>query len=236
MARTPRRLARGTNAEIAVYAGPSGEAIVSTTDHRLVVQNGVAGGVPHALVSEVDAARVGPGAVIGFARNTAPTGWLKANMAAVDRSIYADLDTAIYCGDANNATAEWGYRCTNPANPTGTRSTTGGYIVVPEGRSEFVRGWDDGRGIDTGRSLWSMQAQALQSHTHSYTDPGHSHTLIGEPGSGLNGSIAVDGATLGPIGDGNQNTNSSVTGITINSTGGTETRPRNLTLLMCVKY
>ncbi|MRT40115.1 phage tail protein [Enterobacteriaceae bacterium RIT702] len=33
-------------------------------------------------------------------------------------------------------------------------------------RGEFIRGWDDGRGVDTGRAILSSQADALQNHGH----------------------------------------------------------------------
>lgn len=33
-------------------------------------------------------------------------------------------------------------------------------------RGEFIRGWDDGRGADSGRALMSSQADALQNHGH----------------------------------------------------------------------
>ncbi|SEG64814.1 hypothetical protein [Bosea lathyri] len=55
MARTPRRFARGTTAEVAAYTGLSGEPIWNTQTGRLHMQNGAtAGGVPHALKSEID--------------------------------------------------------------------------------------------------------------------------------------------------------------------------------------
>ena len=86
------------------------------------------------------------GAVLYFAGRTAPAGWLKANGAAVSRTAYAALFAAIGttygAGDG--------------------RST----FNLPDLRGEFLRGWDDGRGVDTGRALGSAQAHALQSHQH----------------------------------------------------------------------
>ena len=86
------------------------------------------------------------GAVLYFAGRTAPAGWLKANGAAVSRTAYAALFAAIGttygAGDG--------------------RST----FNLPDLRGEFLRGWDDGRGVDTGRVLGSAQAHALQSHQH----------------------------------------------------------------------
>lgn len=55
MAREPRRLARGTNAQVAGYTGPSGEPIVNTDTWRLHVQDAAtAGGKPLALLTDLD--------------------------------------------------------------------------------------------------------------------------------------------------------------------------------------
>lgn len=86
------------------------------------------------------------GAVLYFSGRTAPAGWLKANGAAVSRTAYAALFAAIGttygAGDG--------------------RST----FNLPDLRAEFIRGWDDGRGVDVGRVFGSAQAHALQSHQH----------------------------------------------------------------------
>ncbi|MCZ8098843.1 MAG: phage tail protein [Burkholderiales bacterium] len=171
-----------------------------------------------------------PAALGIFFRATAPQGWLKANGAVVSRVTYADLDTAIYCGDGNNATAEWGYR----TNSTDTlRSTTGTHVKLPDARGEFIRGWDDGRGVDAGRNIFLSQAQAIQSHTHGVNDPTHSHTYVG-------GGNAAGTGTAGAAGQSANayllSTLAATTGISIQSTGGPETRPRNLSPLICVKY
>jgi len=99
------------------------------------------------------------GLVASFARSAAPTGWLKANGAAVSRTAYADLFAAI----GTTYGAGDGFNTFN----------------LPDLRGEFIRGWDDGRGVDGGRALGSSQAGAVQSHTHTATaaDAGsHAHT------------------------------------------------------------
>lgn len=179
------------------------------------------------------------GAILPFKRTTAPTGWLKANGASgVSRAAYPNLDTAIYCGDANNATALDCYRYTDPANPTGTRSITGPYIMIPDERGEFPRYLDDGRGVDTGRTLYSAQAAAFASHNHGVNDPGHVHgvrvdTSIGT--SAFNSGALVTGVSQFGLASPTA-IMSATTGITIVSTGGTETRPRNKPGLACIKY
>lgn len=135
------------------------------------------------------------GEVCFFARGTAPTGFLKANGSAVSRSTYAALFAAI--GTLYGA---------------GDGSTT---FNLPDLRGEFIRGFDDGRGIDTGRAMGSAQADELKSHTHPYN--GSVYYYAAHPyGSGYD-YIAGTGSTTG-------------------TTGGTETRPRNIALLACIKY
>ena len=159
------------------------------------------------------------GTVIWTARGTAPTGYLKANGAAISRTTYAALFSAI-----------------STTYGAGDGSTT---FNLPDLRGEFVRGWDDGRGIDGGRSFGSAQAQNYQSHNHTATstvaDPGHTHTA-----NFNQGSIIASGGAFGwkDSGTGDR-INTAFTGITvstsINNSGGTETRPRNIALLACIK-
>lgn len=89
-----------------------------------------------------------------------PKGWLKCNGEVVSRTQYAALFAAI------------GTRF-----GTGNGSTT---FALPDLRGEFVRGWDDGRGIDAGRVLGSTQAGQNASHIHTATAANggaHTHTL-----------------------------------------------------------
>jgi microcystin-dependent protein len=78
-----------------------------------------------------------PGTVQFYAANTAPAGWVKANGAALSRTTYAALFAAI--GTTFGA---------------GDGSTT---FNLPDMRGEFPRGWDDGRGVDTGRAIGTAQ-------------------------------------------------------------------------------
>ncbi|HDJ9686742.1 phage tail protein [Escherichia sp. MOD1-EC5350] len=71
---------------------------------------------------------------------TPPTGWLKCNGAAFDKVKYPKL-AKVY--------------------------TTG---KLPDLRGEFIRGWDDGRGVDSGRTLLSAQSDTLQNITGSFLD------------------------------------------------------------------
>lgn len=140
------------------------------------------------------------GLVATFARSTAPTGWLKANGAAVSRTAYADLYAAI-----------------------GTRFGAGDGINtfnLPDLRGEFIRGWDDGRGVDSGRALGSAQGQLIESHDHGMDPYKQVNANILQPVTG--------GAELSSVGVGGT--------VRTKATGGSETRPRNVALLYCIKF
>ncbi|NBW10482.1 MAG: hypothetical protein EBR82_20880 [Caulobacteraceae bacterium] len=79
---------------------------------------------------------------------------------------------------------------------------------IPDMRGEFPRGWDHGRGVDPGRAFGSAQGFMVEAHTHDI--PSRS-----DPNSG-NGFVEDS--------DGTGTVRSAVTG----STGGSETRPRNI--------
>ena len=139
-----------------------------------------------------------PGTVIWTARTTAPTGYIKANGAAISRTTYPALFAAI-----------------GTAYGSGDGSTT---FNVPDLRGEFVRGWDDGRGIDSGRAFGSTQADSLRSHSHELS--------AGTASDNLAGGTPVK--TINYL-------STSVSPFATNSTGSTETRPRNIALLGCIK-
>jgi len=135
------------------------------------------------------------GAVMAFARNSAPTGWLKANGAAVSRTTYAALFASI--GTTFGA---------------GNGTTT---FNLPDLRGEFVRGWADDRSVDTGRVFGSAQSEEFKAHTHAIT--------IADNGSASSGTTSVSSSSI------------SNNSLESTSAGGTETRPRNVALLYCIK-
>ncbi|ECI4467293.1 phage tail protein [Salmonella enterica subsp. enterica] len=67
---------------------------------------------------------------------TAPAGWLKCNGAAFTAAQYPKLAQA-YPG-----------------------------LKLPDLRGEFIRGWDDGRGVDSARTILSQQGYATEDHAH----------------------------------------------------------------------
>lgn len=139
------------------------------------------------------------GSVILTFRSSAPDGYLKANGAAVSRTAYAGLFAAI-----------------GTMFGIGDGSTT---FNLPDVRGEFPRFWDDGRGVDSGRSLGGWQAQELQSHSHQVYGIDNS----ANPGA-QNGEVA------------NLYSTPTIYSVTTAASGGSETRPRNVALLACIKY
>lgn len=123
--------------------------------------------------------------------STLPPGFLRANGAAVNRVTYAALYAAI--GTFYGA---------------GDGSTT---FALPDMRGEFIRGWDDGRGVDPGRAPGTWQADDFKSHTHTQAGPFGARFLQDSGGYG---------------------SNPQQTG----ATGGSETRPRNLAFIALIKY
>jgi phage-related tail fiber protein len=143
---------------------------------------------------------VPPGTLIFHCANSAPSGFLKANGASLSTTTYAALFSAI------------GY----------TFGGSGGSFSVPDLRGEFARGWDDGRGVDSGRAFGSAQTSQNLSHTHGVSPSGSDNNCSGGSGAGrgwgANGGYS--GQTILPT----------------DSSGGTEARPRNIALLACIKY
>ena len=169
------------------------------------------------------------GTVHLFATTTAPSGYLECDGSAVSRTTYADLFTVIG--------TTWG---------AGNGSST---FNVPDLRGEFVRGWDDGRGVDSGRNFASSQTDQNKQHNHGVTDNGHNHSIndpghihqieysnshsgdgvIEESGVGLSGTEPTLSATTGIT------INNATTGISINNDGGSEARPRNIAMMYVIK-
>ncbi|WP_338606855.1 phage tail protein [Pelagibacterium nitratireducens] len=184
------------------------------------------------------------GTITFFAGSTPPDGWLKANGATVSRSAYSDLFSRI--GTTFGA---------------GNGSTT---FQIPDLRGEFIRGWDDGRGIDGGRGLGSSQSDQNKSHEHTgsaESGGAHSHTgststdshnhTVPAAASDINGQgqgRVYTTATTGNAWNRSTTSDSHSHSLSINSggahthvlsidsSGGNEARPRNIALLACIKY
>ncbi|HEY6034730.1 MAG TPA: phage tail protein, partial [Kofleriaceae bacterium] len=103
------------------------------------------------------------GQIASFPANVAPTGWVKANGAALSRTTYAALWS--YAQASGNLAASEGAKDKGQFGP-GDGSTT---FSIPDMRGYFARSWDDGAGVDSGRAIGTSQADAFASHTHTIT-------------------------------------------------------------------
>ena len=155
------------------------------------------------------------GSVFSFATSTVPTGYLECNGAAVSRSTYASLFSAI--------STTWG---------VGDGSST---FNLPDLRGQFVRGWDNSAGVDSGRSFASSQSDQNKSHNHSINDSGHNHTA-GNWGGSFGGSSGVTVFRSDQSGTNSSIIQSATTGISIQNDGGTEVRVKNYALMYVIKF
>ncbi len=157
---------------------------------------------------------------------TPPTGWLKCNGAAFSAEEYPELAKAY------------------PTNK------------LPDLRGEFIRGWDDGRGVDAGRALLSLQDDSFEAHRHeSFFYAGISRNEIPLKNlpssdemltlSSTTNALSPDGidATNSLIGnddyncliEGNKNNKRTATGLSTSIVGAAETRPRNISFNYIVR-
>lgn len=97
-----------------------------------------------------------------------------------------------------------------------------GNFRLPESRGEFLRGWDHGRGTDVGRGIGSWQADDNKAHAHTYTRI----PVFGNTGGANAAGIVADNGTQ---------TGSSNFASYMNTSGGSEARPRNLAVMWCIK-
>ncbi|HGJ8967688.1 phage tail-collar fiber domain-containing protein [Pseudomonas aeruginosa] len=187
------------------------------------------------------------GAVMAFAMIGPPAGYLKANGAAISRTTYAALFAVLgtYYG-------------------AGDGSTT---FNLPDYRGEFLRGLDDGRGVDPGRVLGTNQASQNLSHVHGASTAAagnHTHSVSGTAAAAgahshsipsVNATALVSGPRLSTLIGSNTAHATDVAGahthsvsgtaaaagshshaVTIAANGGSEARPRNVSVLICIKY
>lgn len=143
------------------------------------------------------------GSFMWHTASTVPTNYLEANGAAISRSTYAALFAVI-----------------GTTYGSGDGSTT---FNVPDVRGYFVRGYDNGRGVDSGRAFGSNQANAIQSHTHNMWQAMSRDSAQGDPNATSAGTFS------GGAGQFFAHPNT-------DSTGSTETRPVNIAFLPCIRY
>lgn len=157
------------------------------------------------------------GAVTAFAANAAPNGWLECDGSAVSRSTYSSLfsviGTSFGLGDGTNT------------------------FNLPDLRGEFIRGWDNGRGVDSGRSFGSAQLDQMQRITGEFSAHGVAKGgRLGSDGAFSNGG---SGGRNGASGDGGNRAisfnSANSPNARVSSTTDGETRPRNVALMYIIK-
>jgi len=148
------------------------------------------------------------GSVIIMPTSTVPTGYLECDGSVISRTTYSALFTIL-----------------GSTYGSGDGSTT---FNIPDLRGEFIRGWDNGRGQDSGRSIGTSQSDAFQGHYHSYRY--YNQFLAG-------GGSKTDDMPQSP----NSTSNNRVTTPISDGSNGTprtanETRPKNIAMMYCIKY
>ena len=152
------------------------------------------------------------GSIVYFAASAAPVGWFECNGAVLDKTIYVDLFNVI------------GY----------SFGGSGNQFLLPDLRGEFLRGWDNGRGVDSGRAFGNAQTDAMRR-------------LVGEApmyaiGGYGNGSGVFSQLPQNALGNGTSAPQYPNYGVRFDSQAAlpnntaSEFRPRNVAFLPCIKY
>tara|TARA_Y100000004_G_scaffold173880_1_gene212133 strand:- start:278 stop:1381 length:1104 start_codon:yes stop_codon:yes gene_type:complete len=193
----------------------------SDGDANDVLQSDGSGNLSFAALPQA----VPTGSVHMMATTTAPSGYLECDGTAVSRTTYADLFSTIG--------TTWGQ---------GDGSST---FNVPDLRGEFVRGWDNGKGTDSGRSFASSQTDQNAEHNHTatttITDPGHKHTTsvdnkkLFPAGGGTTISYGGAGSYPATVFTMDNNTTGITAATTTANQGGNEARPRNIAMMYVIK-
>ncbi|MEN5094518.1 phage tail protein [Pseudomonas protegens] len=160
-----------------------------------------------ALLKNMSALPVG--AMVPFPKGTVPAGFLEVDGSVQSAATYPDL--AAYLGPTFN-----------------TGSEGAGNFRLPESRGEFLRGWDHGRGADSGRVLGSLQLDALQNIVGVILTDGvngnPTGAFLSEPGIPQAAAPTIPGNSSKLTFDASRVVRTAV-----------ETRPRNLAVMWCIK-
>ena len=150
-----------------------------------------------------------PGDVKISAASTVQAGWLECDGSVKVRATYAALFTAI-------------------STIYNTGGEAGTDFRLPDLRGEFVRGLDNGRGVDAGRGIGTAQADEFKAHNHIF----HGDDYINTTFPSAWPLLTSDG-----VGGPNDNSGGGTYRTQADSAtpGGTETRPRNVAMMYCIK-
>ena len=166
-----------------------------------------------------------PGAVLASASTIIYTGYLECDGSLLSRTVFAALFAVI-----------------GTIYGVGDGSTT---FAIPDLRGEFIRGFDNGRGVDSGRAIGTTQADDNKAHTHpnsTSNNDTHNHTLKLRAEHGTGNGTYVEGVDSAFPNDNNAVSTTIVsdthnhTTYTPSGGGGAEARPRNIAMMYCIKY
>jgi microcystin-dependent protein len=134
------------------------------------------------------------GSTMEWHTETPPDGYLEHDGSSLSRTTYAALFAVIG--------TRFGFVDSSTFN-------------LPDDRGEFKRGWDHGRGVDSGRALNSHQDEEVGSHVHdlgraTLGGGGTSRNIISLSGTLFSGYVAAN--------------------------SGAENRARNNAVMYCIKY
>lgn len=168
-----------------------------------------------AMIAQASALPVG--SMIGFPMDKVAPGFLELDGSVKSAAAYPDLAT--FLGGAFNKGDEGA-----------------GNFRLPESRGEFLRGWDHGRGVDAGRAIGSMQLDSLQGfrmesmRSKASTSWGNDDGGAGDP---------AYGPPMGSVTPGTRPRNLTGAFVSDGVNGvprvGSETRPRSLAVMWCIK-
>ncbi|MEY3367861.1 MAG: hypothetical protein RI973_1016 [Bacteroidota bacterium] len=177
-----------------------------------------------------------PGSIMPFAGANPPAGWLLCNGQALSSAQYPELFSVL--------STQWGN------GSSGSGAGAGTNFNVPDLRGEFLRGLDNGRGLDPGRTLGNVQSGATKLPATPFTGTtnntgGHTHQLKRKgtaDSSHTHGDTPTDYVAAVP--SDNYNVSDVVMGsagshahtVDIGGGGDSETRPRNVSVNYIIKY
>ena len=164
-------------------------------------------------ISDCSGQLIPVGSILAFAVASPPAGWLECDGSAVSRQVYAELFAEI--GETYGS---------------GDGNTT---FNLPDYRGYFLRAWDNGAGVDpeaarradrgdgvSGDHLGTKQDDSLRAHSHQLEwTPSRSRS------SYRNYYTYEESLRRYPR-----------SGLHTREAGGMETRPRNISVMYCIKH